>query len=648
MLQAIREKAQGWIAWVIVILISVPFALWGIQEYLGIGGEPKVVKVNDREISERELDSAFQQFRARLRDQLGASYRAGLLDDRLLKQQVLSGMIQQELLAQAAQNQGMNASDAMVQREIASVPVYQKAGRFDYETYQNALRQQGMSSDYLAQRVRAELVMDQLTRSIEQSEFTTSRELEQSQRLREQQREFAYLLFAKDKYLDDQPLAQADIEAYYNSHAADFRAPEQVKLEYVSLSLEDLAKQVKYTDADLQSYLDSHRQEFVLAEERRVSHILIVAEEGKDAEAQQKAAGLLEQIQQGADFAELAKQHSQDPGSAPQGGDLGFFGRGVMDPAFEEAAFQLKPEQVSDLVRSQFGYHILKLQEMRGTASADLAAVRDRVIAAYTREQARQQFDEQYDRLSTLAYETPDSLEPVQEQLGLKIHTSDWIGRQGGEGILASPKVVAAAFSEDVLNRGNNSEALELEAEQLLVLRVVGHEPVRTKPLEQVRSEVEQALRQQQLIQAAAAAGTQALEQLRAGKSLAEVAQETGATLETPGLIDRFDAKLPLQIRNEVYRLPKPEADKVSYGGVELSNGDYALMALTRVVDGQLAGAKDAGSAQDTGSDIASLRQGLDRSRGGLSFDLYLGALEQAAEIEYLNKQATGVESREE
>jgi peptidyl-prolyl cis-trans isomerase D len=627
MLQAIREKAQGWIAWVIVILISVPFALWGIQEYLGVGAEPKVAKVNDRDITERELDNAFQRFRAQLRDQLGDNYRAGLIDDQLLKAQVLNSMIQQELLAQAAQRQGMGISDQMIQREIASVPLYQKAGRFDYDTYQRTLRQQGISSDYLAAQMRAGMVIDQLTQGIEQSEFTTQRELQESQRLREQKRELGYLVFAKDSYLSEAPLSEQDVQAYYDSHLADFKAPERVKLDYVSLSLDELAKQVQFSDADLQAYLDAHKGDFLLPEERRVSHILIAVQNDDEAAAKQEAEQLLQQLQQGADFAQLAKQHSDDPGSAAQGGDLGFFGPGLMDPAFEQAAYALRPDQVSELVRSDFGYHIIKLHEMRGNREADLAAVRERVQSAYAREQARQRFDEQLERLSNLVYEMPDSLVPVEEELGLKLHTSDWISRTGGEGLFASPKVISAAFSAEVLERGNNSEPLEIGPDQVLVLRLHSHEPASSKPLQQVRAEVELALRQEQAVKAAAQAGVQALEQLRAGKTLAEVAQATGAKQELPGLIDRFDAQLPLRLRNELYRLPRPAQGQVSYGGTELGNGDYAVMALTQVVDGSPT------------EDSLALRQGLDRGRAGRYFGLYLSALEQQSEIQLLSKK---------
>ncbi|MEO5342080.1 MAG: SurA N-terminal domain-containing protein [Gammaproteobacteria bacterium SHHR-1] len=629
MLQAIREKAQGWIAWVIVILISVPFALWGVQEYLGIGGEPKVVKVNNREITERELDNAFHRFRTRLRDQLGENYRAGLIDDRLLKGQVLNSLIQQELLAQLAQRQGMNVSKQMIQREIASVPLYQKGGRFDYDTYQRALRQQGISSEYLAQQLRVGMVIDQLSQGLEQSAFTTQRELRESQRLREQRRELGYLLFAKDEFIDQQALDEADVQAYYEGHAADFKAPERVKLEYVSLSLEQLAKQVQFSDADLQTYLDNHRNEFLLPEERRVSHILVALEEGAEQAAKAKAEDLLQQLQKGGDFAALAKQHSDDPGSAPQGGDLGFFGRGVMDPAFEQAAFALDTDQISQLVRSSFGYHIIKLHEIRGNREADLAAVRDRVQSAYSREQARARFDEYFERLANLAYEIPDSLVPIEEELGLKLHSSDWISRAGGGvGPLASPKVINAAFSDEVLGRGNNSEPLEIDNDQVLVLRLLAHEPASTKPLDQVRPQVEQALRQQQAIQAAAQAGAQALEQLRSGKTLAELAETTTARLETPGLIDRFDAKLPPRLRNEAYRLPRPAEGQASHGGVELSNGDYAVMALTRVEDGSL------------GEQDPALRQGLDRTRANRYFELFVAALERQADIEVLDKKA--------
>ena len=490
MLQTIRERAQGWIAWVIVILITIPFALWGIQEYMGIGGEAVAAKVNGANISERELDAGFQRFRTQLREQLGASYKAGLIDDKLLKGQVLNSMVRSELLIQTARDQNMQASDAMVQQAIASIPAFQKAGKFDYPSYEQGLRLQGLTPDLFFQRMRGNLVVEQLSQSIKETEFSTRSEVETYVRLKNQKRDLSYLLFPVEAGISADKVEEAAVKAYYEDHKDAYMTPERVKLEYIELSVEDLAKEVKPDDKTLAAYLEGHADDFRLPEELHARHILVMVKDGKGEEAREKAAKLLARLKGGEDFAQIAKTESQDPGSAEKGGDLGFFGAGVMEPSFEKATAALQPGETSELVETPFGFHIIQLMEKRGGGKADLSAVRDRVVAAHAKEEAQRIFYEKAERLTDLAYETPTSLEPIIKGLGLTPKLSDWISRDGGEGSLKSPKVTAAAFSEEVLTQGNNSEAIELGQEHILVLRVVDHESPAPKPLEAVSKEM--------------------------------------------------------------------------------------------------------------------------------------------------------------
>ncbi len=632
MLQAIRERAQGWIAWVIVILITIPFALWGIQEYLGIGGEKKAVSVNDRDITEREFDSAFQRYRLQLREQLGDAYKAGIIDDQLLKNQVLSSMIRSELLVQAAQDRHMEVSDNMVRTTIASIPAFQKAGKFDYPSYERNLRQQGMTPDMFVQRMRGSMVIEQLTQAIRESEFTTKRELKDAVRLSNQKREVSYLRYARANYPYQGAFDEAAVSSYYESHKADYRVPERVKIEYVELSIPALAKQLKVDDEKLQAYLDTKADDYRLPEERRASHILVTVKEGKESEAREKAEGLLAKLKGGEDFAAVAKAESEDPGSAGLGGDLGFFSRGVMDETFENAAFSLKPEELSDVVRSQFGFHIIKLQQVRGGGKAQLKDVRERVLTAYATEEAQRLFYEQAERLADLAYETPNSLEPIVEQLGLKAKTSDWITRAGGEGDLKSPKVVAAAFREDVLDRGNNSEPVELSQEHILILRVAAHEQTAAKPLADVKEQIVAALKDEKSKQAAISAGSDAIAKLRGGESLSAVAQASGAKLEAPGLVARNDGKVPAAVIQKAFKLARPGEGKPSIGGAELADGDYAVVVVSKIEDGKAEKEQQAKAAV------------LARIRGDRYEDLYVSALERQAEILYHNKPKSGAE----
>lgn len=630
MLQSIREKTQGWIAWVIVILISIPFALWGINEYLGGGGESRVAKVNGRDITERELDQRFHQFRMQLREQLGANYQPGLFDDVKLRQQVLNGMVQQELLMQLALGNRMNASDAMVQASIAQTPVFQKAGQFDYEVYQRGLRQVGVSPEQYVQRERIGLVMDQLKDGIQGSDFTTEAELKEAVRLKDQKREFQYLTFAADLQAAPTPDAAA-IEAWYKEHQGRFMTQERVKLSYIDLDLASLSQAFKVEDKDLQAHLDNHLDDFRLPRERRAAHILIETK-GNEAAALAKIEALAQELTKGADFADLAKQASQDPGSAGQGGDLGFFAEGIMDPAFDKALAALEPGKTSGPVKTAFGYHLIKLLEERGGGNPTLDQVRDRVLAAYTKDQVQGRYSELSERMINLAFENPGSLDPISEALGLPIKTSDWVERQGGDGPFATAKVVNAAFSEDVLEQGHNSEVLELSPEHLLVMRLLDHQPAKPKPLEEVRDEISALLRQEAASKAAATLGEKALEALKSGQTLAEVAKANGLEAKETGLVARYDAKLDPVLLAKAFRMSQPADGTPGLAGLGLPAGDYALLVLTKVVDGEVT------------DEARDLSQALERDRSERELSLFMTALEQAARIEFIKQQSRPVE----
>lgn len=627
MLQSIREKTQGLFAWTIVALISVPFALWGINEYLGGGGEPKVAKVNDRDITERELDQRFQQFRMQLREQLGANYQAGLFDDARLRQQVLKGMVQQELLMQAALGNRMNVSDAMVQASIAQTPAFQKAGHFDYEVYQRGLRQVGASAEQYVQRERIGLMMDQFKDSIQGSDFTTEAELKEAIRLKEQQREFGYLIVVRDISSAPEPDATA-IEAYYKEHGSRFMTPERVKVSYLELSMDALSKDLKLGDAELNEYLQAHLDDFRLPKEQRAAHILIEIKDGDDAKALSTINALQQQLAAGTDFADLAKERSQDPGSAAQGGDLGFFAPGIMDQAFDKALARLEVGQISEPVKTPFGYHLIKLLEQRGGGTPELGQVRGRVQEAYMKDRVQGRYGELAERMINLAFENPGSLDPISEALGIPLKSSDWIERKGGDSVFSSTKVVNAAFSEDVLQQGHNSEVLEVSPEHLVVLRLLDHQVAKPKPLDEVRDEISGLLRQAMATEAATKQGKEALEALRSGQSLAEVAKANNLELKSPSMVNRYDAKLDQALRTELFRMPRPIGDKPSLAGLNLANGDYAVLALTKVEDGVLT---------DESRDIS---QALERDRGERDLALYVTALEQAAKIKLIKPQA--------
>jgi len=592
MLQTIRTRTQGWVAWVIVALISIPFALWGIQSYFDVGSEPVAATINGIEISNRDLDRRVQETRIKLREQLGASYDLAAFDDQRLRTEVLNKLIQDMLLLDVTQQLGLRVSDQDIQMQVLSEPAFQKDGRFDRETYERMLQLQGLAPVQFEAQVRQQMTSTQLIRAVAGSEFVTRTELAQYQRFAQQQRELAYAQFHTADFANATPPDDAAISAFYTTNTARFQTPEQVKLDYILLDASALTTQIAITDEELRQHYTTTQARFIQPERRKISHLLLkVANEADEATANQTLTKLNEirtRILAGETFADLAKQFSADSGSAAQGGSLGEVEKGVMVPAFEQAAFALPVGEVSTPVRTQFGYHLIVVTAITPSVTKGFDDVREQLLAELRKQRGDAQFYELGERLANLAYESPDRLEPAAEALGLTVQKSDWLARTGGTGILSQPKVLAAAFSEEVLTEGRNSELIEPERDSLqaVVVRVAEHRAADVKPLAEVRDEIIAALKAETASAATEAAASAAAKQLREGADWAAVLGN--AKLETPGLVTRQTDKIPAEVLETAFTLPLPTEGAVSVGTARLAQGDVAVVRLLRVQDGEI------------------------------------------------------------
>ncbi len=592
MLQTIRDRAQGWIAWAIVALISIPFALWGIQSYLGVGGEPIAAKVNGVEIPARDLDRRVQQAGIELRERLGAAYDPTLFNAAQLRTEVLDDMIREILLLDVTRRLGLRVSDQEIQIQILSEPAFQRDGRFDRESYERLLQLQGLTPVMFEAQLRQQMTGTQLIRAVAASEFATREELAQYQRLAEQKRELAYARFPVADFKTDAPPDEAAITAYYEANPARFQTPEQVKLAYLVLDASALASKAEIPDEELRQSYDADQTRFSQPERRQVRHLLLtVPEDADDAAANQVLADITairERLVAGESFEELAKTQSKDPGSAAKGGDLGIIDKGVMVPAFEQAAFALPVGEISEPVRTRFGYHLIEVTEIVPAQIKPFDEVREQLRAELAKQRSDAQFYELAERLSTIIYESPDSLEPAAQALGLTIQQSDWISREGGEGILSQPKVTAAAFSDEVMTQGSNSDLIEPERDQLqaVVLRVIDHRAESVRPLAEVRDEIQAELSEQSARTAAVAAAESAAAKLRDGADWSVVLESIKP--EEPGLVDRYAATVPAPVRDTAFRLPSPVDGGASIGTAVLENGDAVVVRLTKVQDGEI------------------------------------------------------------
>jgi peptidyl-prolyl cis-trans isomerase D len=621
MLQEIRERAQGWFAWAIVILISIPFALWGIQEYVGFGQVPVIATVNGQEITERDLDIAVHRQRPdsgeAVDPEVGQAQR---------RQAVLDGMIREALLVQAAEAMKMRAGDAAVVATIHSVPAFQRDGRFDVPVYQQTLRQQGMAEAAFEQQLRRLLVTDQLVEGIRGSAFVTPSELRDSLRLTEQQRDVGYFVLRRADFAGSATPTDDEVKAYYERHRDAFMTPERVQVEYLELDAARLAAEVRPDEEAIKGYYEQHRDELVQRPQRRARHILFAAADDKPAEVEAKAKAALDRLRQGEDFGALAKELSDDPGSAAQGGDLGWFERGVMVKEFEDVAFSLPAGEVSQPVRSPFGLHLIEVTEIRESEQPSLEAVRERVLQALQRAEAEKLYYDQVERLSDLTYENAGSLEPAADALALKPQATDWFGRDGGLGVLASPKVVAAAFSEEVLGERRNSDPIELGPEHAVVLRVRAHEAARLRPLDEIRAEVSARLIEEKAAAAARARAAELVAQARAGEALDALAKGAGSSYERVARLGRRPAGVAPAVAQAAFGLPRvPAGGAPAFTLVDIGNGDVAVVGLFGVEE--LAGTPSEAQAQ-------GLRTALVAQQGAVDLARFQAALRERAKLD--------------
>lgn len=625
MLQNIRDRATGPVAWFILGLLILLFSLWGIESYFTTAPNPKLAEVGDVEITRADLQQAYDQRYQRLQTLLGENFNHDMIDPKAFRRSVLDDLVQNSLLEQYVDDERYRVGDAQVLAYIKTLPAFQVDGSFSPEAYQAALARQGMNASYYEDQVRAALQVEQLRAGLLESAVVTARDIETHWRLDQQQREVAVLKFDAQKYGAEINPAETEIAARYTEEKNRFVTPERVRLEYVELDRTTLPPAAVPEQALLQALYEAEKQtRFSKPEERQARHILIeVNAQSSDAKAQEEARTLRDQLAKGGDFAALASQHSDDPGSKARGGQLEPATRGVLDPAFEDALFKLKTGEISQPIRSAFGWHIIRLDSISPEKVKPLSdsAVRDEVLTLYREREADERFRQLADKLDELSFEHATSLQPVAQALGLNVQSTDWLAREGGAGIGAIKEVMDTAFSDAMLKDKVNSAPVKAGATRLIVLRVAAHEASRQRPLNEVREEIVAVLKQQGARAKAQKQGQQALAELRKGNKPEAVAASLNGSLERPGFVGRKSDVLAAPVLAELFRMPRPKPDQASYAGVSLGDGSYAALMLTAVQDGNVATL----SAQDreaqvqalagrmTGAEFAAFKQALEK-----------------------------------
>ncbi|MCK4864226.1 MAG: SurA N-terminal domain-containing protein [Gammaproteobacteria bacterium] len=607
MLQAIRNNAQGAFVWIVVGLIVVSFALFGLGSYLSGASKVVVASINGTEISSTALTRAYQNYQERLRNMLGDQYRPEMFSTARVKREVLQGLITQEVMNHMLHDQGYLASSEQVFDKIRGYDAFQESGVFSAKRYKEVLSLQGMNGEAFENDLSRDIATQQIHGAITTSAFLTEKEKKTLAILQNQKRDIGYFDVSVKSYRKLVNVSDEDIKSYYEKNSQLYLTAEKVQLEYIELNMDDVAAQQEVTDKMVSQHYESSPENYMAND---------------DVAAEKKITELRKQIQQGADFAALAKEHSQDKGSAKQGGVLGYLTRGV-DEQFDDIVFSLKKGELSKVIKSKAGFQLIQLDDIRAgdpeerkvrhiliKAERKLKPLADVKVAIKKELQyqlAGKVFFDDADQMNNLSYESPDSLEPVADALGLKVKISTLMTRRGGAGLFANPKILAAAFSNEVLKEGRNSELLELSDTQLVVLRIKEHLPASVQALDKVKSQVKNSLLQEQASKKVQDVATDILARIEGNESIDSVKQRYPEVkwIETGWIKRKAKAetknKLPEQLRQYVFAMPKPVDSATNWDKTRLQSGSQAIVALFNVKNDEDARSDDARTLQVMG-----------------------------------------------
>lgn len=583
----------------LILLIIPSFVFLGMESYTRMreGGNRTVATVDGQKITQAEWDAAHRDQVERIRRQM-PNVDPALLDAPEFKQQTLDGLVRERVMLAAARDAHLVVGDDRLQRLFVSDPQFAFLRNPDGSVNRDVLSAQGMSSEVFAQRLRQDLTLRQVMAGIGGSVFATDAVAGRAFDALLQQREVQVQRFDPRSYAADIKPTDAELEAYYKdpANAERYRAPEQASVEFVVLDLASIEKGLTVPEDDLRKYYAENESRYATPAERRASHILVKVDAGADAQAKararEKAQAILARVKARPDtFADEARQNSDDPGSKAAGGDLDFFGKGAMVKPFEDAAFALKPGEISDIVETDFGFHVIRVTGQRGGEKKPFEAVRGEILAEVKRQLAQRRYAEAATDFGNMVYEQPDSLKPAAERFGLTVQTAQGVTRTpqpGAAGPLASAKLLEQLFASDNLRNKRNTEAIETGPSQLVSARVVEYQAARMRPLDEVRDAVRASVVASQAAAKAKAAGE---------ARLAEVRKASDTAIGPSAVVSRAQPRdLPRAVLDALLREPATTLPVVI--GVDLGAQGYAVAKVVKVL-GRDPVAADAGEVRN-------------------------------------------------
>ena len=595
MLQAIRDRVTGVVAFVILGLLAIPFVFVGLDSYIQSIPEDAVATVGDGKITSTEFQTSFAQYRANLRQQQGDAYDEIATNQPIARREHLEGMIDQLLLQQYSESLGLTVSDREIAEIIRDIPAFQINGRFDSEQYRTVLRSSGRSPRSFDAELREDLLVNTLPGALTASLAPTETEVDQIIRLRQQTRDLAFVTVSPTNFEAQVTISDDDVERFYEDNPDQFRTPEQVRVAWMELSAEDFGADLTLSEEQLRQRYESSAQRYLTPEARQASHILIATgPERSNEDAEALAIEVLERLDAGEAFSELASELSDDPVSAEIGGDLGFVEPEQMVEPFENALFDLtEVGQISDPVQSRFGWHVIRLDGIRAPQGMSFEQAREQILEEYVDIESERLYIEQSDRVIDLIFADDSSLENIAEELALEIRISEPFSRRGGPGVLSNRQVIDAAFSDQILLDGIVSDLIDLGDSSAVVIQLDEHFPSVVRPLEEVADSIRERLNRERAAELARERAESLLVDIESGdvESLEALAERESLELEVIEDLARFDFEHGADFISQAFRLPIPSSGP-DYYILDKGRG-FAVTRLDAVVDGDPAAASE-------------------------------------------------------
>lgn len=602
MLQDIRDSTQKSIVFKAVILfIALMFVFWGVHttiNELSKGEDKAAATVNGEPVLEADVQSQVDMNRQQILSQMGENADPASIDEKMIREKTVNSLIEHEVLQQVADQYHLYFSDAALQQFIQEIDFFKTDGKFDQKKLDQFLVARHMTYKKLSKLLRQDQQMDQLKKGLEDSAFTTDADVARAALLDNQLRDGSYALISVAELKNGITVDDKEIADYYDKNKDSFISPETVVVDYLELNKKDFVKDVSVTNDDLDKQYKAELSLINAREQRRAAHILVaLSDKVNDEQAKSKIAGIVAKLKQGEDFSVLAKEVSDDKGSANNGGDLGFASKGVYDPAFEQALYALNKDQISEPIKTPFGYHIIKLLETKKDEVPAFDSMKAELTKQVAEIKATELFNTKLAKLQTLTFESSD-LEMPAKELNLSIQTTQPFTRKGGGGITAQQKVIDAAFSDDVLTKGINSEPIDIDKNRVVVIHVKSHEEPTIEALEKVRTDIVDKIKNKKAEELASERGKAAVAALTKGDTVQSVAAQYNLIWDDFTDASRVSAKIDPQVLSPLFKLPRPADKAVSLGGSVLDNGDYVVLRLVKV-------------SQNEGDDAAKREKGM-------------------------------------